>query len=71
MWTFDKVPIDKFESAYGFKPSEEWLNDVQKSALQFEGGCSAAFVSENGLIMTNHHCGRNELFTVQKKEKIY
>ncbi len=67
MWTFDKVPVDKFEAAYGFKPSEEWLNDVQKSALQFEGGCSAAFVSEDGLIMTNHHCGRNELFTVQKE----
>ncbi|MBK7980537.1 MAG: S46 family peptidase [Ignavibacteriae bacterium] len=67
MWTFDKVPVDKFQAEYGFKPSEEWLNDVQKSALQFEGGCSAAFVSEDGLIMTNHHCGRDELYTVQKE----
>lgn len=67
MWTFDKVPGDKFQSDYGFKPSHEWLEDVQKSALQFGGVCSAAFVSEDGLIMTNHHCGRDELYTVQKE----
>ncbi len=65
MWTFDNVPIEKFEKKYGFKPTEEWLDDVQKSALQFGGGCSAAFVSEDGLIMTNHHCGRGQLYTVE------
>ncbi len=67
MWTFDNVPVEMFEKKYGFKPTEEWLDDVQKSALQFGGGCSAAFVSEDGLIMTNHHCGRGQLYTVQKE----
>ena len=67
MWTFDNVPVEMFEKKYGFKPTEEWLNDVQKSALQFGGGCSAAFVSADGLIMTNHHCGRGQLSTVQKE----
>ncbi len=61
MWTFDAVPVDQFEKLYGFRPTEEWLDDVMKSALQFTNGCSAAFVSEDGLIMTNHHCGRNVL----------
>jgi len=65
MWTFDSVPVDKFENQYGFKPSVEWLDNVQKSALQFGGGCSAAFVSANGLIMTNHHCGRGQLTSMQ------
>jgi len=67
MWTFDNVPVERFENEYGFNPSQEWLNDVQESALQFGWGCSAAFVSENGLIMTNHHCGRDQLYTIQKK----
>lgn len=61
MWTFDNVPVERFKQLYGFEPTEEWLEDVQKSALQFGGGCSAAFVSADGLIMTNHHCGRGQL----------
>ncbi|MCK5457265.1 MAG: hypothetical protein KAI45_09075, partial [Melioribacteraceae bacterium] len=38
MWTFDDVPIERFEDRYGFKPTEEWLSKVQRSALQFGGG---------------------------------
>jgi hypothetical protein len=67
MWTFDDVPVQNFEKEYGFKPSVEWLENVQKSALQFGGGCSAAFVSADGLIMTNHHCGRGQLTSLQDK----
>lgn len=67
MWTFDSVPVNTFEERYNFKPSQDWLDDVQKSALQFGGGCSGAFVSADGLIMTNHHCGRNQLYTVQEE----
>lgn len=66
MWTFDDIPTAKWEKLYGFKPTKEWVEAVQKSALQFGFGCSAAFVSEDGLIMTNHHCGRGDLVQVQK-----
>lgn len=71
MWTFDAVPVDYFEKTYGFRPSQEWLEDVMKSALQFGGGCSAAFVSEDGLIMTNHHCARNVLLGLSPKGENY
>jgi hypothetical protein len=65
MWTFENPPLDYFEKEYGFKPSAELLEKFQKSALKFGGGCSASFVSEDGLIMTNHHCVRGNLPTVQ------
>ncbi|HMN24527.1 MAG TPA: S46 family peptidase, partial [Ignavibacteriaceae bacterium] len=69
MWTFENPPLDYFEREYGFKPSAELLEKFQKSALKFGNGCSASFVSEDGLIMTNHHCVRGILPNVQKDEE--
>ncbi len=65
MWTFENPPLDYFENEYSFKPSEKLLEKFQKSALRFGGGCSASFVSEDGLIMTNHHCVRGNLPSMQ------
>jgi len=61
MWTFENPPLDYFEENYNFRPTKEWLDKVQKSALKFSSGCSASFISEDGLIMTNHHCIRGLL----------
>lgn len=71
MWTFDSVPVDQFEKLYGFRPSREWLDEVRMSALQFGNGCSAAFISSDGLIMTNHHCGRDGLLPISPEGKDY
>ena len=56
MWIFDNPPLDYWKAEYGFTPTQEWLEDVRLSALRFGRGCSASFVSGDGLIMTNHHC---------------
>ncbi|MFZ1731350.1 MAG: S46 family peptidase [Bacteroidota bacterium] len=57
MWTFDYPPLEHFQSAYNFTPDQAWLDDVRMSALRFGGGCTASFVSAEGLVMTNFHCG--------------
>jgi hypothetical protein len=69
MWTFENPPLDYFEKEYGFKPSKELLEKFQKSALKFGGGCSASFVSADGLIMTNHHCVRGILPNIQRDDE--
>jgi hypothetical protein len=71
MWTFDSVPIDNYEKEYGFRPTQEWLDKVRLSALQFANWCSASFVSEDGLILTNHHCGRQVLQPLSPEGKDY
>lgn len=67
MWTFENFPFDYIEQEYGFKPTKEWLEKMQKAALKLIPGCSASFVSEDGLIMTNHHCIRNSLPNFNKE----
>jgi hypothetical protein len=56
MWTLEDAPLDYFDKTYSFRPDAEWLEHVQKSSLKFASWCSASFVSEDGLVMTNHHC---------------
>ena len=66
MWTFEHAPVQYFEKTYGFKATAEWLEDVKLSAIRFGNGCSASFISEDGLVMTNHHCGRGYVSSVTK-----
>jgi hypothetical protein len=56
MWTFDNFPSKTVGTKYGFTPSREWLDHVRLSSLRIAGGCSASFISPQGLVMTNHHC---------------
>jgi hypothetical protein len=67
MWTFEYPPLDYFNSVYNFKPTDEWLDQVRMSALRFATYCSASFVSEDGLIMTNNHCARESIVGVQEE----
>jgi hypothetical protein len=67
MWTFEYPPIKYFEEEYGFTPDEKWFKHVQLSTLKFADYCSASFVSEDGLIMSNHHCARESVTEVQKE----
>src|SRR5687768_18453611 len=56
MWTFDAFPAARMKAAYGFGPDQAWLDRVRGAAVRLTGGCSASFVSGEGLILTNHHC---------------
>ena len=56
MWTFDNFPSKMVAGKYGFSPSQAWLDHVRASSLRIAQGCSASFISPQGLVMTNHHC---------------
>jgi hypothetical protein len=56
MWTFEAFPAAKMKADYGWAPDQAWLDHVRAAAVRLTGGCSASFVSNEGLILTNHHC---------------
>jgi hypothetical protein len=69
MWLYTNPPLKQLEEKYGFKPSQEWLDHLQKSSIRFGNGGSASFVSPNGLVMTNHHVGVSTLQRMSTPER--
>ena len=65
MWTFERPPLAYLEREYGVRPDEAWWNRMRLASLRFGRGCSASFVSPQGLILTNHHCARDAVAQVQ------
>ena len=65
MWTFESPPSAYFSETYGFTADDAWFERARGAALRLPG-CSAAFVSPRGLVVTNHHCIRGEVFAASR-----
>lgn len=65
MWTFEYAPTAYFSDTYGFRADQAWFDRIRLSVLRIPG-CSASFVSPNGLVATNHHCVRGRVPSVAK-----
>ncbi len=70
MWLFEAFPKDKVKAAYGFEPSQEWLDHVRLSSARAPNG-SSSFVSADGLIFTNHHIAQGCIHDLSTNGKDY
>ncbi|MCZ6754827.1 MAG: S46 family peptidase [Gemmatimonadetes bacterium] len=65
MWTFEYAPAAYFSETYDFDANEAWFERARMAAVRIPG-CSASFVSPNGLLATNHHCVRGRVSQVSR-----
>ena len=60
----------------GFKLSAEDIYSINKASMKdavvlFDGGCTGEIISEEGLILTNHHCGYDAIQALSSVEHDY
>ena len=66
MWLFNQPPKEKLQRDYNFDLKPEWLDHLMKSSVRFNNGGSGAFVSQDGLVVTNHQIGSDSLQKLSK-----
>ena len=71
MWLFNQSPRQLLRERYQFDATDAWLDHLQKSSIRFNSGGSGSFVSEDGLLISNHHVGADALQKLSTKEKNY
>ncbi len=70
MWLFNQFPKDQVKQKYGFDVTDAFLEHLRLSSLRVGSG-SGSFVSQAGLIFTNHHIVADCLAKIASPEHDY
>ncbi len=71
MWLYSAPPRDQIKKKYGIELTDAWLEHLMKSSVRFNSGGSASFVSGDGLVITNHHVGADDLQKLSDEKHNY
>src|SRR3954466_7610991 len=59
MWLPNALPAEKLKKQFDFEPKQAWADHLRLSSVHI--GASGAFVSPDGLVLTNHHVAADGL----------
>jgi hypothetical protein len=69
MWLFNQPPREILRERYQFDVPDAWLEHLQKASVRFNSGGSGSFVSEDGLLISNHHVGADAIQKLSTQER--
>lgn len=71
MWLYNNPPREQIRARYGFELTDAWLDHLMQSSVRFNSGGSGSFVSEDGLVLSNHHVGADALQKLSSEKNNY
>jgi peptidase S46-like protein len=71
MWPYNKIPAAVLKQKYRWAPDQAWLDHVRLASVRFNNGGSGSFVTDTGLVLTNHHVGANCIQKISSPEHDY
>lgn len=69
MWVYNHLPETRLRQQFSFEVSKPWADNLQLASVRM--GASGAFVSNDGLILTNHHVAAGGLQNASGPGKDY
>lgn len=69
MWLFNVPPAERLKKEFSFELAPAWAEHLRLASVRI--GASGAFVSADGLVLTNHHVAAGALQTISRPGKDY